>query len=181
MPSTQDQIRQAHAGLIHRVVAAVTDPEARDRLEGVLEISERNGWTALVARVRRILAGARDESLLGGLDEEDRVIVTAILEGLQNPATLPPVQATADPSLAAPGIARMIHAAASGDVQALHLLSGMAEQMQSLGGDMARLAGAFRPLMNGERDPDQLCRGMTAHGEGLMLAILEELGRLRLQ
>jgi hypothetical protein len=75
----------------------------------------------------------------------------------------------------------MIHAAASGDVQALHLLSGMAEQMQSLGGDMARLAGAFRPLMNGERDPDQLCRGMSAHGEGLMLAILEELGRLRLQ
>ena len=181
MPSKTEQIRQAHAGLIHRAVAAVTNPEARQQLEGVLQISEQNGWGALVARIRRVLAGERDEQLLNGLDEEDRVIVAAVLEGLRDPRTLPPVQATGNPALAAPGLARMIHAAASGDVQSLHLLSGMAEQMSALGGDMGRLAGALRPLMNGERDPDVLARGMTAQGEGLLLAILEELGRLRLQ
>jgi hypothetical protein len=43
---------------------------------------------------------------------------------------------------------------------------------------MARLAGSLRPLVQGERDADKLTEGMSAEGEKLVLAILEELGKL---
>jgi hypothetical protein len=55
----------------------------------------------------------------------------------------------------------------------------MAEQMSQVGGDMARLAALIRPLINGERDPEKLCRGMSASAQKLVLLILEELGKLR--
>jgi len=32
--------------------------------------------------------------------------------------------------------------------------------------------------VDGERDPDVLCRGMDAQGESLVLSILSELGKL---
>ena len=83
----------------------------------------------------------------------------AILRGLQDPATLPDPEHKADPTLAAPGLAHMIHAAGRGNVQALTLVSQMAEQMSRAGGDMARIAGAIRPMINGERDPDARLRG----------------------
>jgi hypothetical protein len=43
---------------------------------------------------------------------------------------------------------------------------------------MARLGGIMRRLVNGERDPDALCKGMGARGESLVLSILAELGQL---
>jgi hypothetical protein len=43
---------------------------------------------------------------------------------------------------------------------------------------MARLAGVIRPLIQGERDPDRLTRGMDGQGERLVLAVLAELGKL---
>ncbi|MGB5201224.1 MAG: hypothetical protein WBR56_15135, partial [Sedimenticolaceae bacterium] len=115
---------------------------------------------------------------LGALDEEDRVIAQAILQGLQDPRTLPDPIRKGDPTLAAPGLAQMIHAAATGDVQALTLLSQMAEQMSKVGGDMRRVAAVIRPLVNGERDPDRLCERLDTRGRQLVLQILEALGRL---
>jgi hypothetical protein len=50
--------------------------------------------------------------------------------------------------------------------------------MSRVGGSMARLAGVVRPLINGERDPDRLCRGMDGQTQQLVLDILTELGRL---
>ncbi len=73
------------------------------------------------------------------------------------PRPCPTRNKKADPTLAAPGLAHMIQAAGSGNVQALTLVSQMAEQMSKVGGDMARVAGAIRPMINGERDPDKLC------------------------
>ena len=102
------------------------------------------------------------------------------MRGLQNPATLPEVQAQADPAMAAPGLAVMIRAAASGNVQALKIISDMADQMRKAGGPMARLAGAIRPLINGERNPEVLCERLDTRGQQLVLQILEELGKLDL-
>ena len=45
-------------------------------------------------------------------------------------------------------------------------------------GDMARLAGILRPLVQGERDADRLTDGMGPDGEKLVLLILQELARL---
>ncbi len=179
MMSTRDQqIRHAHAGLIRLVVQATQSEQARVELDPVLTHAEQGGWTDLVARIRRVLKGERDPELLRGLDDEDTVILSAILTGIQNPATLPDPEDTTDPTQAAPGLAQMIHAASRGDAQSLHWLSQMAEQMTRAGGDMARLGAITKRLVYGERNPEVLCKGMGAQGESLVVSLLGELGKL---
>lgn len=171
---------QAHAAFICQAVELIQQPDGDDRLEALLKAAADNGWTALSAAVRQFAAGRRDLGLIAGLDEEDRVIAEAILRGLQDPASLPDPTQKADPALAAPGLASMIHAAGSGNVQALTLISQMAEQMSRVGGDMSRVAAVIRPMINGERDPDKLCSRMDTRGQQLVLRILDELGKLDL-
>jgi len=178
LPDKEQQIVDAHMGLIHRVVVACQNRDAVPDLDQLLREAEHNGWTALVSAIRRILTGSRDTALLAPLDEEDRVIVNSILRGLQDPSTLPDPTKGFDAGMAAPGIAAMIQGARSGNLETLQLLASMAEQMLSAGGDMARLAAIMRPLVQGERDADRLTQGMSAEGEKLVLQILQELARL---
>ncbi len=179
LPDRERQIIQVHAAFIHRVVTSGQNPGRRAEFEQALKEAEANGWTDLVAAIRRIFAGRRDEGILKGLDEEDQTITRAILRGLQDPATLPDPNAKPDPALAAPGLAHMIQAAASGNVQALQIVSEMATQMSRAGGPMAHLAAVIRPLINGERDPDKLCKGMDSRTEQVVLGILEALAKDR--
>ncbi|WP_455233870.1 hypothetical protein [Thiogranum longum] len=178
LPEKDQQIIEAHTGLIHRVVMACQNRDIVPDLDDILKQAEQNGWLQLVAAIRRILAGTRNDSVLQGLDGEDSVIVRSILRGLQNPETLPDLNKGIDGSMAAPGIAAMINGARQGNMETLQLLGSMAQQMLKAGGDMARLAGILRPLVKGERDPDALTDGMGAEGQRLVLAILEELGKL---
>lgn len=179
LPDKTQQIVLAHAGLIRAVVIACQNRDRRDELEALLQAAHQNGWASLVAAIRRVLEGARDPTVLNGLDEEDRIILEAVLRGLQNPASLPEPQSRPDPTLAAPGLAAIIHAAASGDMAAVRLLGDMGTQMLSAGGDMARLSAILRRLVDNERDPDLLCRGMSPRGTQLVLSLLEELAHLR--
>lgn len=177
-PEKTQQILQAHAGLIHRVVQACHNREQVPELNELLRQAEQNEWYDLVAAIRRILRGERSLTAFGGLDAEDRAIVESILRGLQDPNTLPDLNAQFDANLAAPGLASLIHAARTGDHQALHTIAGMAHQMLQAGGDMARLAGLVRPLVMGERDPNKLCEGLGEKSEKLVLDILAELKKL---
>jgi hypothetical protein len=177
LPEKHQQIITMHAAFICQVVQFSQSPEHRSEYEQLLKSAEENGWRGLVQAIRQIVAGQREMGLIGGLDKEDRVIAEAIMRGLQNPATLPDPNAKPEPALAIPGLAGMIQAAASGNVEALTLVSHMAEQMSRAGGSMARLAAAIRPLINGERDPDKLCKGMNAQTEQLVLGIIEELNK----
>lgn len=182
MPLTEEtrlQVRQTHAPFIHSVVSASQNPTLHKEIEGMLNHAEENGWATLVVAVRRILSGRHDKGVLAGLDDEDRVIVTSILDGIRNPATLPDAAKTADGSQAAPGLAQMIHAARQGDAQALQALALMGEQMTSVGGDMARVAGTFHALVQGDQDVDTLTQGMKTKGRNLLLAIIDELGKLK--
>lgn len=160
------------------VVEAVQRREVSPELEEALRVTEANGWTALVTTVRKILNGQRDQSLLAGLDEEDTTIVEAILRGIQNSDTLPDPNKPADPTLAAPGLAYLIHQASHGNMEALQLAANMAEQMIQVGGDMGKLGGLMKRLIDGERDAEKLCKGMSAQGNSLVVSILEELGKL---
>lgn len=178
VPDRRQQIIQAHAAFICQTVELLQRPEARQQLETLLRHAADNGWHALAATVRQFAGGRRELGAAQGLDEEDQVIAEAILRGLQDPATLPDPRQQADPTLAAPGLAHMIHAAGSGDVKALTLISQMAEQMGKVDGDMRRVAAVIRPMINGERDPDRLCARLDTRGRQLVLQILEELGRL---
>ena len=174
----QQQIIQSHAGVIVQVVQCIGNPSLIPQTEEILQISEKNVWGDVGMVIRRIIKGERDENLLLGLDEEDSTIVAAILLGIQNPATLPDPNKQADASMAAPGLAHMIHQASTGRPEALEIISQMAEQMSAAGGDMKNLGGIMRKMINGERDPKVLSRGMGAHGRQLVDSILEELHKL---
>ncbi len=178
LPDKTEQILQAHAGLIHRVVMAAQNPELVPDLEQILNQAVENGWTELVDAIRRILAGERDLGAFAHLDEEDGTIVESILRGIQNPDTLPDLNTEIDPDLAAPGIASLVHASRRGNTEALQLIAQMATQMLKAGGDMARLAAIIRPLVQGERDADKLAEGMTEKGQTLVHKIVAELNRL---
>jgi hypothetical protein len=178
LPAKDQQIIEAHTGLIHRVVMGCQNRQRVPDLDDILHQAEQNGWLQLVAAIRKILAGSRDASVLNGLDEEDHVIIQSILRGLQDPDTLPALSAGVDAAMAAPGIAAMVNGARRGNLETLQLLGSMAQQMLAAGGDMARLAGILRPLVQGERDPDKLTEGMAAEGQKLVVSILAELARL---
>lgn len=170
----------AHTPFIRQVVMLSQQAAQTPELEKLLQSATANGWTGLVAAVRRICRGERDNSVLNGLDQEDQVIAEAIMRGMQNPATLPDPTQQSNPTLAAPGLAHMIHEAAR-NPQALIIVSNMAEQMSKAGGDMARLASIMRPLINGERNADKLCQGMDDRGEALTMDILQALSQLEEQ
>ena len=180
VPNREQQIVQTHAAFICQAVEFILAPDAETQLSELLRSADNSGWTALAKAVRGFASGHRDLKKLDGLDDEDRVIAAAILQGLQDPSTLPDPKAQADPALAAPGLAHMIHAAGRGNVEALTLVSQMAEQMSKVGGDMGRVAAAIRPLINGERDAEKLCAQMDTRGRQLVLQILAELGQLDL-
>ena len=177
----QEQILHSHAGMIVQIVKTIGDPSLLPQTMEILQVSEKNGWGEIVSVMRRILNGDRGDSLLIGLDEEDSTIIKAILLGIQNPATLPDPDAKTDASMAAPGIAHMVHHAATGNTQALEIVSQMAEQMSQAGGDMRGLGNIVSKLVDGERDPAKLCLGMGVQGRQLVDSILEEISKLSLQ
>jgi hypothetical protein len=177
-PDKQEQIIRTHAGLIVGVVQSIHNADLRPQMEQALAISEQNGWDKLVAAIRKIMDGSRDESILNGLDEEDTVIASAIMRGLQDPNTLPKPDEEADATLAAPMLANLINDARRGDHNAVIMLGGMAEQMSIPGGDMAKVGAILKDLIDGERDVDKLCDKVGPQGESLIVQILQELAKL---
>ena len=176
-PDKFEQILQTHAGLINAVVQTIHNPELRPQLDHVLKQSEENGWVGLVAAIRKIIAGSRDNSLVAGQDDEDKVIIDAILKGIQDPTTLPKPEQQADATAAAPMLAQLINDAGRGDHDAVIMLGGLAEQMSNAGGDLANLSAVVKNLIDGERDIDKLCSRMGPQGESLITAIITELGK----
>lgn len=179
LPNRHEQIIRTHSSLIRLVVHSLQQPALQSKLEDVLKISADNGWSSLVNAIRNITAGDHSRMVLEQLDEEDKAIVGAILDSIENPATLPDDQAQSggDPSAAAPGLAHMIQESATGNAQALSVLADMATQMSNAGGDMSHLGGIMKRLVDGERDVEILCEGMGAQGRSLVLSILDELAK----
>ena len=177
-PDQQEQILQSHAGLIHRVVMHCNNPGSVPDMEQVLQMAADNDWTTLVTAIRDVMSGNRDAAMLPLLDDEDRVIIESILRGLQDPSTLPDLETDIDSTMAAPGIAGLIHASRNGNAQALQIIGNMATQMLAAGGDMGILAGRIRPLVEGERDTGKLTEKMGDKGQKLILEIIEELLKL---
>jgi len=177
-PKKQQQITQFHAPLIVTVVNSLKDTSMKPALEHILKASADNGWGSLVKGIRKIIKGDRDSSILKGMDEEDSIILDAILHGIQDPSTLPNPEQEADPSLAAPMIAQLVHDAAKGDTKALSMLGNMAEQMSNTNGDLARFSTLIKPMVDGERNVDKLCNKIGPQGESLVVSILSELGKL---
>ncbi|MBH8577456.1 tetratricopeptide repeat protein [Nostocaceae cyanobacterium CENA369] len=85
---TRYELRQ-YGQLIAAVVAAVNDAEVRQQLEPFLENQVKNGWGNLVAAIRLVLEGERDEDVLcEPLVGTDAPIINAILRGIADRNTL---------------------------------------------------------------------------------------------
>ena len=179
-PEKQQQIATFHAPLIVNVVNSISDTSLRPGIEQILKASAENGWGNLVTAIRKVIKGDRDSSILKGLDEEDQIIVDAILKGIQNPATLPDPNQKADPAMAAPMLAQLVNDAGKGDTNALSMLGQMAEQMSTTQGDLSRFSTLIKPLVDGERDIDKLCDKIGPSGESLVKSILDELTKLEI-
>jgi hypothetical protein len=177
-PDRHEQIRLVHAEFIREAAQTCGNAERRAEFDALLANAAQAGWAELVAALKRIATGERGPEVFRGLDEEDQIIADAIVRGMQDPSTLPDPAQRQDPTMAAPGLAHMIHAARTGNPQALALIGNMAEQMSTVGGQMARLAGVIRPMIQGERDPERLTKGMDGQGEQLVVQILSELAKL---
>jgi len=177
-PDKQEQILQTHAGLIVAVVQTIQNPELKPQMDHVLKQSEQNGWVKLVTVIRKIIAGSRDNGLLAGQDDEDRVIIDAILKGIQDPTTLPKPEQQADATSAAPMLAKLINDAGRGDHDAVIMLGGLAEQMSNAGGDLSNLSAVMKSMIDGERNIDKLTSRMGPQGESLITAIISELNQL---
>lgn len=178
MDSRADQVIATHASLIVAVAEACRDGGRGSGLEPVLATLQSHGQQALAQALRAVLGGRHDETVLQGLDADQRVVVERVLQGIRNPATLPDPNACPDPAAAAPGLATMVHTAARGDHGARDVLDDMIEQMHRVGGDMAHLGRILRRLLQGERNAAALCDGTGALCHSLVLAILNELARL---
>lgn len=176
----ESQVLAVHATFIHTVVFALIDATKRPDLETHLNTALSNGWDELVTAIRQIMQGNTNPSMLATLDDEDKVIVIAILRGLQNPDSLPQIPQQTDPTVAAPSIATLIQGAGTGDTSALEVLGSMAGQMGNAGGSMAKTGASIKLMLDGERDADKLCEGMDENGRQLIESILKHLNQITL-
>lgn len=174
----KEEVLQAHASLIHRVVMHCNEPGSVPELAEILQQAEDSDWKQLVTTIRSIMGGKHDDSVLQGLDEEETIIISSILRGLEDAGTLPALQADFQSSLTTAGIANLIHASREGSAHSLNIIANLARQMLEIGGDFEILAGHIRPLIEGERDLVKLTENMTEKGQNMMEELLAELAKL---
>lgn len=169
-----DALLALHAALLHDVVNACHDKDKQPALLTMLSEAEQNGWQKLCQAIREIIAGQRDESVLEGLDEEDAILIQAILIGIENPQTLPDIKADEQRNQAAAGLAATIQLACDGDQRAMEVVADMEKTFQA-NPDMASLANAIRKMINGERSNTTLIENCDASTRELIEQILLEL------
>ncbi|HFD11214.1 MAG TPA: hypothetical protein ENJ32_01915 [Crenotrichaceae bacterium] len=174
----KEDILNDHAQLIHRVVTHCAEPGTVADLEQFLELAEMNDWVKLVKTIRNIMSGNRDNSLLDNLDEEEYIVIKSILNGIENPETLPPIAIDLNSDMAAPGIASLIHASSQGNVESKNIIEGLTSQMSNAGSEYTTIALSIEKMMRGERNFDKLTEDMSEAGHKLITGIIAELSML---
>jgi tetratricopeptide (TPR) repeat protein len=162
------RIRQQWAPVIQAVVAACGgNAQAAAQLEPLLaQLSQQDDWRALVAALRRVLAGERDPgALLSGLDATDTIILGDVLRALgaelvsplpesgEGPGVREDEAMTLDDLLdlvatacrpeAPPGLGEQLHAA----TRTMAADPGAPAELRALG-------RVLNHILSGERDPD---------------------------
>jgi hypothetical protein len=166
-----------HAPLISAVAAAAKEPARRPALETRLDGMITGGWGQLVAALRLLLDGERDEdALTDALDGEDSLIVATALRALADPAVLAGLQVDApsqDQRDAAmqellASHAPLIHAIAAAALQPelrVQLDEAFTEMRQKGWGNLVDAAGR---LLDGSRDADALCADLDAEDTAII-------------
>lgn len=175
------EVIQEHATLIHRVVRHCLEPDSVTDLEQILQLAEKNGWEKLTATIRSIMAGNRNTSLLHDLDDEENIIIEAILNGIKDKSTIPPIPVDLQSTHAAAGIASLIHASNQGETESLKIINDLTQQMLNTGDDYSIMAGGIRLMMEGKRDLGKLTESISEQHQNLISDILSELVKLEMK
>jgi len=176
-----EALLKLHAALLHDVVDACHDSSKQVNLLNMLKEAESNGWQKLCDAIRAILSGQRDESVLTGLDEEDAILVQAILIGIDNPDSLPPIDPEQQRNEAAVGLASTIASACQGDQRAMELIAHMEQTFQENPTEMGAMGNVIRRMVNGERSIAILIEGLDRPSSQLVEHILTELKTIESQ
>ena len=175
-PNIQEQLTREHASLIVEVVEACSDKQKKQRLLENLVVAKKNGWGQLCRAIHMILNGAREREELESMDVEDEIIAQAMLMGIADPSSLPQSDANTNPMLAPEGLAGIIFAAATGEENALQMLTRMdTDLMESPLPELQKFGQALRRLLNGERNADSLTFDLDKRTTNLVSAILDNL------
>lgn len=174
-PKQVEELLKLHAELLHDVVNACHDKDKQVELLAMLNEAENNGWQKLCEAIRTILSGQRDESVLDGLDEEDAILIQAILIGIENPETLPKHDLEAQRNDAAIGLASTIASACQGDPKAMELIAHMEQTFLENPTEMGAMGNAIRKMVNGERSAVTLVENMDSTSSMLIEHVLKEL------
>jgi hypothetical protein len=116
--------------------------------------------------------GNRERVLLHELDEEENIIIESILNGLEDPGTLPTVTADLNSALAAPGIASLIHASMQGNPESLNIISDLTKQMKDTDGDNSNIAESIITMIDKEHDLAKLTADRLEQEQILLADIL---------
>jgi hypothetical protein len=159
------------------VAAAEGDPDVAAALEPLLtERADAEDWAALIAVLRRIIAGERGEDLLTGLDPIDAAITRRALDALAGRVELTATPADlltgTVPEQWDPVIAAVV-AAAEGDAEVAAavdaVLTGLADTQ-----DWVVLVSVLRRIIAGERGQDLLA-GLDPVDTAITRTVLDAL------
>ncbi|MFW6020975.1 MAG: hypothetical protein ACOCPR_02675 [Guyparkeria sp.] len=182
MTDVSSQVAAAHLELIEAITAALSpqpDTTARIAARSMIVRYREDGWQALADILDSRLAGRSDEipaaSSRSTLDEEDRLILSAIDRAIAEPGWLEGVVEQAEID-AAEQIAALILAATWGEREALAALNEMREAAQAAGVE-GSTAHAFVAMVEGERNRHTLLATHVNAQAGLVERTLDALER----
>ncbi|HRQ23300.1 MAG TPA: tetratricopeptide repeat protein [Anaerolineales bacterium] len=177
--------------IIAAVVAACQgNEEAKNQLEPFLEQQgQTDDWRNLIAVIRRIMNGERDNNLFEGLDGTDALIVTRILQALNGessplrPSDTSPKSSAdleedkSEGGVTLPQLLELVERAAGGDKELGGQLAPSIEKMAtdtSLPAEFRAFGRALRDILYGSKSPN-----LDGVPDELASAIRGMLGRLK--
>ncbi|MFP4251140.1 MAG: hypothetical protein ACOCY2_01740 [Guyparkeria sp.] len=181
MTDVSSQVAAAHLELIEAITTALSpqpDTTARIAARSMIVRYREDGWQALADILESRLADRSDdipEASRSTLDEEDRLILSAIDRAIAEPDWLEGVVEQAEID-AAEQIAALILAATWGEREALAALNEMREAAQAAGVD-GSTAHAFVAMVEGERNRHTLLATHVNAQAGLVERTLDALER----
>jgi|GEM_PF-1396604 len=180
----KDGLSEPHQQLALTIGQALRgNQEARKLLEQLLPQmeNEESGFANLAGLVRLFLAGEQDQTKLqaaaANLDDTDRAIIQLAIQTAQGQADPPPSPSSREAEPQEQVVEQFISlliAAAGGNEEAREqvqpVLDTMAEDKNT-----RKLAARLEMLLEGERNPESLTRGLSENENALIRAILEKL------
>ena len=170
------QIAAAHHDLNNLILATQDHPDQLNALARRLDDMHNDGWHALVHTLRLRFGLPAEPIGTATLDNEDHAILALLDYAQSQPdefAALAAQSADANTQHAAHALAALIYAATQGEHEALEALAELHQAADTP--EALAASAAFIRMIEGERQPDVLCRDLPNQQAALIQAVLASL------